>query len=323
MQWNVYVTREIPLPGIELLRAAGATVEVNPHDRPLTRAELLAAVRGRDGVLCLLHDAINAEVFDAADKARGFAQFGVGYNNIDVAEATRRKIPITNTPGVLTDATADLAFALLLATARRICEGDRIMRGGQWKGWGPMQFHGADVSSRTLGICGAGRIGAAVAQRGAGFGMKILYYNRSPKPELEQWLGARRVDKATLLAESDFISVHLPLTTETRHWFDEAAFRAMKKTAIFINSSRGPLHDEAALVRALKEGWIWGAGLDVYEDEPAMAVGLAQCENAVLVPHIGSATTQTRTRMATMAATNLLAILRGERPPDLVNPEIF
>ena len=323
MAWNVYVTRLIPQAGIEILKASGAEVEVNSHDRPLTRKELLAAVRGRDGILCLLHDKIDKEVFDAAGPARGFANYAVGYNNIDVAEATRRKIAITNTPGVLTEATADLAFALLLATARRICEGDRVMRSGVWDGWGPMQFHGVDVTGQVLGICGAGRIGAAMAQRGRGFDMKILYLNRSPKPEFEQKFGARRVDKPTLLRESDFISVHLPLSAETHHFFGEAEFRAMKKTAIFINSSRGPLHDELALVQALKEGWIAGAGLDVYENEPAMAPGMVQCENAVLVPHIGSATTATRMKMATIAATNLVAILRGERPPNLVNPEIL
>lgn len=323
MVGNVLVTRPIPREGIQLLVGAGCAVEMRPQDRPLSRAELLAAVRGRDGVLCLLHDVIDREVFDAADQVRVFANYAVGYNNIDVAEATRRGVAVTNTPGVLTEATADLAFALLLAAARRICEGDRVMRSGAWEGWGPMQFHGVDVAGRILGICGAGRIGEAVARRGAGFGMKLLYYSRSAKPDWERQYGARRVEKPTLLAESDFISVHLPLTAQTRHFFDEAAFRAMKPTAVFVNTARGPIHDERALVRALREGWIRAAGLDVYENEPAMAEGLAQCENAVLAPHIGSATTATRAKMATMAATNLLAVLRGERPPNLVNPEIY
>jgi len=320
---NVYVTRAIPQPGIDLLVEACARVGVNPHDRVLARDELLVAVRGRDAVLCLLTDTIDAAVLDAAAGCKVFANCAVGYNNIDVAAATARRIAVTNTPGVLTDATADLTWALLFAAARRIPEGDRYTRAGRFTGWSPMLLLGADISGRTLGIIGAGRIGTAVALRSRGFRMRVLYFDQVQNEALEQAVGAQRVDLDTLLRESDFVSVHVSLDATTRHLIGARELAAMKPTAILLNTSRGPVVDEAALVAALRERRIAGAGLDVFEDEPRLAPGLAELDNAVIPPHLGSATIGTRTRMATLAATNLLAVLRGETPPNLVNPEVL
>ena len=281
---RVYVTRMIPQPALDLLKET-CELEVNPEDRPLTREEMLTQVRDRDGVIGLLTDRIDGEFFDAASKIKGYANYAVGFDNIDLPEATRRKIPVSNTPDVLTKATAELAWALLFASARRVVETDRVMRSGSWAGWGPMQFHGADVSGRMLGIFGAGRIGSAMALMSRGFKMKVIYTRRSgPNQELDSELGARRVEFDELLAESDFISIHTPLTQETRHAFKAEAFRKMKKTAYLINTARGTIIKEDDLVEALKNRVIAGAGLDVYEFEPAMAKGLAELDNVVIVP---------------------------------------
>ncbi len=323
MGFNVYVTRQIPEPGLELLRRECSVVEVNPEDRVITRAELLEKVRGRDGLLPMLTERIDAEVMDAAPTLRVVANYAVGYNNIDLAAATARGIVVTNTPGVLTDATADLAWALLFAVARRVVESDRFTREGKFAGWAPMLFLGADITGRTLGIVGAGRIGTAMAERARGFQMKILYTDAVGSDRMERELGAQRVSLDELLAESDFVSVHVPLTEGTQHLFGIEQFRKMKRTAIFINTARGPVHDETALVEALKSGLIAGAGLDVYEHEPALAPGLAELPNVVVLPHIGSATIGTRTRMALMAAENLVAVLKGQRAPNCVNPEVY
>ena len=320
---NVYVTRQIPQPGIDMLLDACARVDVNPEDRVLTRPELLDAVTGRDGILCLLTDAIDAEVLDAARGCRIFANCAVGYNNIAVAAATARRIAVTNTPGVLTDATADLTWALLFSVARRIPEGDRYTRAGKFKGWSPMLLLGSDISGRTLGILGAGRIGTAVALRSRGFRMRVLYFDKVHNEALEQALGAQLVDLETLLRESDFVSVHVDLNPQTRHLIGARELALMKPTACLINTSRGPVVDEAALVEALVQRRIAGAGLDVFENEPDLAPGLADLDNVVIPPHLGSATVGTRTRMATVAASNLLAMLRGERPPNIVNPEVL
>jgi glyoxylate reductase len=316
---RAFITRAIPEPGPALVRAVADRLDLNPDDRSLSRAELLDAVAGCDAVLCLLTDTIDEEVLEAAAGCRVFANMAVGYNNIDVDAATRRGILVTNTPGVLTDATADLTWALILAVARRVVEGDAEMRAGRFAGWGPLYMLGGDVSGRTLGLVGPGRIAAAVARRAVGFGMAILYHGRRPSPELET-LGATEVPLDDLLARSDFVSLHVPLTAETRHLIDAAALRRMKPSAYLINTSRGPVVDEMALVEALREGRIAGAGLDVYEDEPAMAPGLADCPTAVLLPHLGSSTHATRAEMSRKAAENLVAVLRGERPPNLVNP---
>jgi len=298
-------------------------VEGNPHDRVLTREELLREVRDRDGVLPLLTDTIDEEVLAAANKAKIFANYAVGFNNVDVAAATRRGIMVTNTPGVLTDATADLTWALLMAAARRIPESERFLRAGKFKGWSPTLFLGADLVGRTLGSVGAGRIGTAVAERSRGFRMRLLYADPVRNETLEKEFGAQRVDLETLLRESDFVSLHVFLDASTRHLIGAPQFKLMKPTAYLINTSRGPVVDEQALVEALKNGEIAGAALDVFENEPELAPGLAELENVVIVPHIASATLWTRARMADIAVDNLLAGLKGERPPNLVNPEVL
>ncbi|MGD8562072.1 MAG: D-glycerate dehydrogenase [Desulfarculaceae bacterium] len=320
--FKVFITRLIPQEGIDLLKEH-CLVEVNPHDRPLSREELLHKIKDRDGVIGLLTDKIDAGFFEAAPALKGYANFAVGFDNIDVPEAARRGIPVSNTPEVLTLATAEAAWALLFAAARRVAETDSIMRSGAWPGWGPLQFIGADVSGKTLGIVGAGRIGTAVALMSRGFDMRVLYCDEVRSSLLEKELKAEKAEFNRLLAESDFISVHVPLLPGTRHLFDADAFKAMKKSAFIINTSRGPVIKEDDLVQALKNGEIAGAGLDVYENEPAMAPGLAECQNAVLLPHIGSATQSSRAGMATVAATNLLAMLKGERAPNCLNPEIY
>ena len=319
----VYVTRMIPQAGIEVLRDAGLDVEINPHDRPLTREELLRVVPQAEAVLCLLTDRIDSDVFEAAPTIKGFANYAVGYDNLDVSEATRRGIPLSNTPGVLTDATADLAWALLFAVARRVVESDGVMRRGEWAGWGPLQFIGGDITGRTLGIIGAGRIGTAMALKSRGFGMTVLYTGNRRNDVLEDTLGAQKVPLEELLSASDFVSVHVPLTESTRHVIDRSALERMKRTAYIINTARGPVIDETALVEALREGAIAGAGLDVYENEPIPAPGLVDLPNAVVTPHVGSATHETRDAMATMAARNILAMIAGEKPETCLNPELF
>ncbi len=319
---KVYVTRRIPQLGLDLL-AASCDVEVNPHDRPLTRPELLQQVAGRDGVLCLLTDKIDAEVFDAAPGVKGFANYAVGYDNIDVKEATRRKIPVSNTPGVLTDATAEMAWALLFAVARRVVESDAVMRSGQWQGWGPLQFIGGDISGKTLGIVGSGRIGMAMALKSRGFEMNVLYVDEFANETLEKHVHAQKVDFETLLAQSDFISIHVPLMPATRHLFGMREFRKMKPTAYLINTARGPVVNEVELVEALKTGVIAGAGLDVYEFEPRMAEGLQGLPNVVIAPHTASATHSSRNGMARLAAENLLAMIAGQSAPTCLNPEIY
>lgn len=322
---RIFVCREIPADGLDLLYEAFGrdAVTVAPQDAAIARADLLAGVRGADAVLSILTDRIDAEVMDAAGpQVRIIANYAVGYNNVDVAEATRRRIPVTNTPGVLTETTADTTWAILMMTARRMGEGERLVRAGGWAGWGPMQLLGVDVYGKTLGIFGMGRIGQAVARRAQGFGMRVLYFNPG-EAELEQGLVAEPVDKATLLAESDFVSIHCPLTAETTHAFGAAEFRAMRPTACLINTARGPVVDEAALADALRSGAIRAAGLDVFEEEPRIHPGLLELDNVVLIPHLGSATQETRGKMAAIAASNIVARLRGERPPTCVNPEVL
>jgi lactate dehydrogenase-like 2-hydroxyacid dehydrogenase len=318
---NVYVTRAIPDLGIDLLRRKCDAVTVNPHDRAHTREELLEAVRSRDGVLCQLADSIDAAVMDAAGACRVFSNFAVGYDNIDVPEATRRGIVVTNTPDVLTDATADLAWGLILAVSRRLVEGDRITRGGKFAGWGPMVMLGTEVTGKTLGLLGAGRIGTAVGLRARGFRMQVIYADPIPSETLRQEVGARRVTTEALFEESDFVSLHVPLRESTRAFVGERLLSLMKPTAFLINTSRGPVVDEKMLVKFLKAGRIAGAALDVYQDEPKLSPGLSKLPNVVLSPHIGSATVETRNRMSLLAAENLVAVLEGRRPRCVVNPE--
>jgi glyoxylate reductase len=321
--FKVYITREIPGPGVDFLVKAGCAVEVNPHDRPLTREELLNAVRGVDGVIPLLTDRIDAEVFDAGKSVKGYANYAVGFDNLDIKEATKRNIPLSNTPGILTNATAEMAWALLFAVARRVVESDAVMRSGTWQGWGPLQFIGGDVTGKTLGIVGAGRIGTAMAMMSKGFAMRILYCDDMRNDIIEKELGAVKADLNSLLAESDYVSIHVPLLESTRHLFGEKAFSLMKPSSYLINTSRGPIVDENVLVKVLRERRIAGAGLDVYEFEPKMAAGLAALQNVVICPHTASATISSRTGMALVAAANLLAMMKGERAPNCINPSIY
>jgi glyoxylate reductase len=319
---KVFVTREIPEIGIDLLREKYLT-EVYHGKGGIPRELLKEKVKSLDAIICILSEQMDKEIIDLATRLKVISVMAVGYNNVDVDYATLKGIFVTNTPDVLTDATADLAWALLLAVSRRLIEGDQMCRPGIFDGWGPLTLLGQDLSGKTLGIIGAGRIGSAVAQRSVGWRMKVIYYNRSKAIRLEESLGAKQVDLETLCRESDFISIHLPLTPETHHLIDEAAFRFMKRSAYIINTARGAIVDEQALVRALWDKQIAGAALDVFENEPVIHKDLVTMNNVVLTPHIGSATVQTRNKMAKMAALNLTAVLEGRNPLHLVNKEIL
>jgi len=321
---NVYVTRVIPQPGIELLRQH-LTVEVNESDRPLSHDELCTKAAEYDALVTLLTDKIDRNVLEAGKgHLKIVANVAVGYDNVDVAAATELGIMVSNTPGVLTETTADFAWTLLMAVARRVVEGDKFFRAGKFHGWGIMMLLGGDVHGKTLGIVGFGRIGQAMAKRATGFDMKILYYDPITQADDEAArLGAQKVDFDTLLRESDFVTLHTPLTEETRHLMSGPQFDTMKSSAYLINTARGPIVDEAALADALVEGKIRGAGLDVFEDEPRANPRLISLDNVVLTPHIASASVETRTKMATMAAENVLAAVQDKRPPTLVNPRVL
>lgn len=322
MKPTVFVTRPLPAAVIELL-AAACQVQVHPADIALKPAQLAEACREVEGLLAV-GVRVNQDALSQAGKLRVVANCGVGYDNIDVEACTQRKIVVTNTPGVLTDTTADLAFALLLAAARRVVEGDKFVRNGRWERWEFGMMWGADVHHKTLGVWGFGRIGQAVARRGRGFEMNILYHSRRrANPALEGELAARFVDRDTLLRESDFLTLHAPMTRETHHLIGANELKLMKPSAFLINTARGKIIDEEALVAALKAKTIAGAGLDVFEHEPHLHPELAKLDNVVLLPHVGSATGETRLKMATLAAENLLAALAGRRPPNVVNPEIY
>lgn len=306
------------------LLAKDCDVRANGKDRPMERADLLEAVAGMDGMLAMITDGIDAELMDRAPRLRVVSNMAVGYNNIDVAAATERGIVVTNTPGILTEATAELAFALVLASARRVVDLDRRTRAGEWTCWAPLLFLSREVSGKMLGIVGLGRIGRAVARRAKAFGMEVLYHNRVRlEAAEEQDLGVVYAEKDELLGKADFVSLHVPLSDETRHFIGRRELGIMKPTSYLVNTSRGPVVDEGALVEALREKRIEGAGLDVYENEPVLAPGLTSLDNVVLMPHVGSATVETRMKMAHMAAENLLAGLRGERPAHVVNPEVL
>jgi glyoxylate reductase len=320
MRPKVLISRRVPPAALEIV-GRHCEVDHNEPNRPLPKAELLARLKGCQGLVCLLTDVIDDEVL-ATSGLTIVSNVAVGYNNIDVAAATRRRVLATNTPGVLDDTTADLAFALLMATARRIVEAHVFLRSGQWEGWDLLQFLGHDVHHKTLGICGLGRIGKAVARRARGFDMRLLYTDVVRAPEaVEGELGVTFVEKDTLLREADFVTIHVPLFAETRHYISDRELGLMKPTAILVNAARGPIVDEAALVRALQAKRIAGAGLDVYEEEPKVHPGLMSLDTVVLLPHIASASIETRTRMATMAAENVVAGILGRRPPNLLNPE--
>ncbi len=291
---------------------------------PPPREALLEAAREAEGLLTLLTDRVDEGLLSSAPRVRVVSNVAVGYDNIDVAACTARRIAVGNTPGVLTETSADFAFALLMALARRVAEADAYVRAGKWKTWDPGLLLGSDLHGATLGLVGLGKIGAAVARRARGFGMRLLYVSRSPRPELEAALGLVRVDKATLLAESDFVSLHVPLSAETRHWLGRAELAAMKRGALLVNTARGPVVDQAALAEALAHGHLGGAALDVTDPEPLpMDSPLLRLPNVLLAPHIASASHATRGRMASMAVDNLLAALDGRRPPHCVNPELY
>ena len=321
MKPTIFITQPVFEPVVQEL-SKYCTVTRNTEDGPPPRDVLFAALAGCHGVLTQLNDRMDGEAMDHAPDLRVIANIAVGYDNIDVPAATARGILVTNTPGILTDTTADMAFALLLAAARRLIEGDRFARSGQWKRWKLDLLLGTDAHHATIGIVGLGRIGQAMARRARGFAMPILYSSpRRAAPEVEQELAARHVPLETLLQESDFVSLHCPLRPDTRHLIGAPELALMKTTAILINTTRGPVVDEAALADALRQGRIRAAGLDVFEKEPEIHPGLLSLDNVVLAPHMGSGSRQTRLRMVEVAAQNLLAALRGEAPPNLLNPK--
>ena len=319
---NVFATHSLFEAARQILKE---TCEVEYWAKPQRppREEVLRRVKDKEGLICLLTEEINEELLSVAPKLRIVANVAVGFDNIDVAACTKRGVAVTNTPGVLDETTADFAWTLLMAVARRLSEGEELARSGKWKNWDLDQLVGTDVWGKTLGIVGFGRIGRAVARRASGFQMKVIYTDAQRAPaEVERALKAEFWEMNALLAESDFISVHVPLLPETRRLFDAPKFKRMKPTAFLINTSRGPVVDEAALVAALEGEQIAGAGLDVYENEPFIHPGLKRA-NVVLAPHIASASLETRTKMACIAATNVVALFAGQKPPNILNPEVL
>ncbi len=321
---KIYVTRKIPEKGLKLIMEH-FDAEVWDGYAPPAQQVILEKCKEKDGLVTLLSDKIDSEVFDSAPNLKIVSQMAVGVDNIDISQATSRGIYVTNTPDVLTETTADFAWALLMAVARRVVEADAYVRKGEWKvGWHPSMLTGRDIHGATLGIIGAGRIGYAVAERSKGFKMKLLYYDVIDRPEIETDLGAKRADLDALLRESDFISIHVPLIKDTFHLINREKIGLMKKTAIIINNARGSVLDEIALGEALKKGEIAGAGLDVFEQEPTLRNNpLLQLDNVVVAPHISSASYETRSRMATMVAENLVAFFNGTTPPNLVNTAVL
>ncbi len=316
---KIFITREIPEIGINLLKEKGYDVEVGPEEK-ISREDLIEKAKGADAILSVLTEKIDGEVMESAGKQlKIVANYAVGYNNIDVEEAKKKNIMVTNTPGVLTEAVAEHTIAFLFSIAERIVEADSFMRAGKYKAWGPKMLLGADVQGKTLGIIGLGRIGTAVAQRMQdGFDVKIVYYDLKRNEELEEKFGMEYRELDDLLKESDFVSIHTALTDETKHLINAEKLALMKPSAYLINTARGPIVDEAALVEVLKEKKIAGAALDVFENEPELTPGLIDLDNVVLTPHIASATEGTRNKMSEMAANNIIAALDGETPPNLV-----
>jgi glyoxylate/hydroxypyruvate/2-ketogluconate reductase len=319
---RVLVTREVFDETLDFLRLHCEVID-NQKDVPYTPETLAPALAGCDGLMCALTDKVDASLLERVTTLKAVANIAVGYNNIDVPACTARGVMATNTPGVLDDSTADLAWALMLGTARRITEVERRIRAGEWTGWRLKQWLGVDVHHATLGIVGMGRIGQAIARRALGFEMKVVYHNRKRiAPELEQRCNATYLTMDELLAQSDFVVLQVPYSPDTHHLIGTAQLKKMKPTAILVNSTRGGVVDDAALVAALKSGAIRGAGLDVYENEPKLHPEFLKLDNVVLAPHIGSSTEATRKAMAMLAAQNLVAALKGEVPPNLVNPEV-
>lgn len=321
---RVYVCRPLLGRALAMLQER-CEVKVWPDpDRPPPREVLLEEARQAEGLVTLVTERVDELLLQAAPRLRVVSNVAVGYDNVDVASATRRGVVVTNTPDVLTETTADLAWALMLAAARRVAEADRFTRAGRWSSWGLELMLGQDVHGRTLGVVGLGRIGRAVARRAVGFGMRVLYTSRRRHEDAERDLGVEWRGLDDLLAEADFVTLHTPLTPETRHLIHRGRLRRMKPTSVLVNTSRGAVVDEAALVEALREGWIWAAGLDVFEQEPLSPDSpLLSLDNVVLAPHVGSASFTTRARMCEIAVENCMAVLGGRRPPNPVNPEVL
>ncbi|RLG51717.1 MAG: D-glycerate dehydrogenase [Thermoproteota archaeon] len=324
MKPKLFMTREIPERGLNKIKEH-FEVDLWPEEAPPPKEVIIERVKDVDALVPLLTDPIDAEVMDAAPRLRIISQYAVGYDNIDVKAATERGIYVTNTPGVLTETVADFTMALMMAIARRVVEADKYIRQGKWKvGWHPLYFLGTDLYGATLGIIGLGRIGSAVARRAKGFNMRILYYDVFRREDLEKELGIKYVDMDTLLRESDFVTLHVPLTPETKDLIGERELKLMKPTAYLVNTSRGKVIDEKALIKALKEGWIAGAALDVFYKEPTPPDNpLLELDNVVVAPHIASASLETRSRMAEIVAENLIAFKEGKKPPTLVNPDVM
>lgn len=318
---KIFVTARVVVDFAELLPEFD--VETYDGELPIPRDFLLKKVESVDGLITMLTDKIDSEVLERAKKLKIVSNYAVGYDNIDVNECTKRGIVVTNTPDVLTDATAEVAWALVFAVARKVVEAHKFVEGKFWRGWSPFMFLGTEIIGKTLGVIGTGRIGQAFALKSKGFDMNVVYYNRSRNELLERELNAKKLDLDTLLEVSDIISVHLPLTSETYHLIGEREFSLMKPNTIFINTARGKIVDEKALIKVLRERKIYGAGLDVFEFEPNVPDELLSLDNVVLLPHIGSATTEARTKMALLVAENIKAFFRGEKPPTLVNKELY
>jgi glyoxylate reductase len=319
----VLISRLLPEPAVALARSR-AVVDAYDRDAAMPRPDLLERLVGKQGLICVISEAVDETLLAACPDLRVVSNVAVGYNNVDIAACTRRGVVVTNTPDVLTDTTADFAWTLLMATARRLVEADRYVREGRFQQWEYMLLLGGDIHGKTLGVVGFGRIGRAMARRALGFGMRVLYQDSvAADTTTERELNAIRTDLPTLLRESDFVSLHTPLIAETRRLINARSLRTMKRTAYLINAARGPVVDEKALVRALKEGWIAGAGLDVFEEEPKVHPGLVGLPNVVLAPHIASGSLETRLKMATLAVENCLAVLEGRTPPTPVNPEVL
>ncbi len=319
---KIYLTRNIPGDAIDILKR-DFDVEINPKDRPLTRDEIINNIKGKDGVICQLTDRIDRQVMEAAEGIRGFANYAVGYDNIDVNAATELKIPVSNTPDVLTDATAEMAWALMFAAARRTSEADRYIRNGQWKQFSPFLLLGSGIAGKTLGIIGAGRIGTAMALKSRGFNMKVLYTARRNNSIIDSLQGSEKVELDELLERSDFVSLHVPATRETVKLIGRREIKLMKRSAYLINTARGAVVDEKELVKALKEKTIAGAGLDVFEKEPELSKEFLELDNVAISPHTGSATFEARNSMGLKAAANITAMLSGKLPPDCLNPEVY
>ncbi len=322
MPKKIYVTRKIPDAGLKMLRDKGYEIDLNPKDRIIPRKELIAALKAKpyDAILSLLTDQLDKEIFDACPTAKMYANYAVGFNNINLEDAKTRGITVSNTPGeIIGEVVADHTFSFLLALARNTIAADQFVRRGKYKGWDPMLFLGADISGKTLGLLGAGKIGTEVAKKALAFKMKVIYYDVKRNDEIEKQTGARFCEKPEeVLREADFVSLHVPLLPTTKHLINEQSLKLMKRSAYLINTSRGPVVDENALVAALKNGTIAGAGIDVYEFEPKLARGLAKLSNVVLSPHIASASVDAHDFMATTAAENIIAFFEGRVPPNAV-----